>query len=74
MKRIYVYSVLNQDRMNEIIQFANRNQIEVDYYRIEHRKKLYFRVPAGCSHSLFILRFGDCVSLVDKTWEMGVVL
>ena len=48
------------------IDFSQRNGLELDIYR----KRLSMRVPAGCLHSMFILRFGDCINLVDKTWEM----
>ena len=70
MNRIYVYQIDESYAMADVIDFCNRSDIEVDIHRIKHKKKLYVRVPAGCSHSLFILRFGDVVSLVDMTWEV----
>lgn len=71
MNRIYVYQLDDQSVLSEIMEFSDRTNVEYDRYRLNSRKKFFFRVPAGCAHSMFLLRFGDSVSLVDKTWEMG---
>ena len=67
MNRIYVYQLTDKSLGLMFKDFADRNRLEVDIYR----KSLSMRVPTGCLHSLFVLRFGDAVRLVDKTWEIG---
>lgn len=71
MNRIYVYQLNNHLQRESVIDFANKNHVEVDYFRIKHKKRLCVRIPAGCLHSMFVLRFGDDCSLIDKTWEIS---
>jgi hypothetical protein len=69
MKKIYVYHVMNHKEMDEMISFAEHNGIEIDMYR---KKEIHFRVPAGCCHSMFMLRYGTNVQLIDTTWEVDL--
>lgn len=66
MKRIYIYEITCTD---EVLEFVKRHNLAVEYNCEDQNVRI--RIP-DCLLNRFILRFGDLISLIDKTWEIDV--
>lgn len=66
MKRIYIYDVTCTA---EVLEFVERHDLVIEHDCSNNTVRV--RIP-DCLLNRFILRFGDLISLIDKTWEIDV--
>lgn len=69
MHRVYIYELTDATKMRELASVSQELNISCDNYFNGISESVCVRVP--CNRlKLFLIKFSDCVNLIDKTWEM----